>query len=95
MEFKLNKIDTDIRLKMQEQIKDDKVHSGKAINVKQDLKDHNKGYYTKLKENNTEEKGYITIDGVKDSEERLSIEVEKVENINEENSKGRVLDAKK
>jgi len=94
LEFKLNKIDTDIRLKMQEQIKDNKVHSGKSINVKQDLKDNSKGYYTKLK-NNSKEKGYITIDGVKDIEERLSIEAEKVENINEENSKGRVLDAKK
>jgi len=94
LEFKLNKIDTDIRLKMQEQIKDNKVHSGKSINVKQDLKDNNKGYYTKLKNNNGE-KGYITIDGVKDIEERLSIKVENVENINEENSKGRMLDAKK
>ena len=95
MEFKLNKIDTDIRLKMQEKMKDNKVHSGKAINVKQDLKDNSKGYYIKSKKNHTEEKGYITIDGVKDIEERLSIEVEKIENINEENSKGRILDAKK
>jgi hypothetical protein len=95
LEFKSNKIDTDIRLKMQEKIKDNKVHSGKSINVKQDLKDRSKGCYTKLKEYKSEEKGYITIDGVKDIKERLSVEVEKVENINEENSKGRVLDTKK
>ncbi|NOV91293.1 hypothetical protein [Clostridium saccharobutylicum] len=39
MEFKLNKIDTDIRLKMQEEIKDDKVHAGKSISVKKDIKE--------------------------------------------------------
>jgi len=39
VEFKLNKIDTDIRKKMQENIKDDKVHSTKSISIKRDIKD--------------------------------------------------------
>jgi hypothetical protein len=39
LEFKLNKIDTDIRKKMQEEIKEDKVHSGKSISIKKDIKD--------------------------------------------------------
>lgn len=80
---------------MQEEIKDDKVHSGKEINVKQDLKDRSNGYYTNLKKNNLQEKKYIIIDGIKNSNEQLLIEVEKTENIYEENSKGRILDAKK
>ena len=95
LEFKLNKIDTDIRIKMQEEIKDDKVHSGKGINIKQDLEEHSKRDYTNLEKNSSQEKKYIIIDGIKDSNEQLSIEVEKTENIDEENSKGRILDAKK
>lgn len=94
MEFKLNKIDTDIRIKMQEEIKDDKVHSGKSISVKKDLKDEKS---TQFKEEVIEEKEkrYITIDGVKVSKKNISIEVEKVEEINYENLKGRILDRKK
>lgn len=94
MEFKLNKIDTDIRIKMQEEIKDDKVHSGKSISVKKDVKDEKS---TQFKEESIEEneKRFITIDGVKVSKKNISIEVEKVEEINYENLKGRILDKKK
>lgn len=95
MEFKLNKIDTDIRKKMQEDIKEDKVHSGKGINIKQDLKDE-RSQYIKLDETKEEnEKRYITIDGTKYNDKNISIKVEKVEEINYENSKGRILDKKK
>ena len=95
MEFKLNKIDTDIRNKMQEKIKDDKVHSGKEINVKQHLKDKGKNYYKNLENNNSKEKRYLVVDGVKNTRENLSVEVEKLESINQENSTGRIIDAKK
>jgi len=95
LEFKLNKIDTDIRIKMQEEIREKKVHSAKGINVKKDLKDKNENNYTHLKTNDLEEKKYITIDVEKDFKEKLSIQVEKVENIDGENSKGRGLDVKK
>jgi len=95
LEFKLNKIDTDIRKKMQEDIKEDKVHSGKGINIKQDLKDE-RSQYIKLDETKEEnEKRYITIDGTKYNDKNISIKVEKVEEINYENSKGRILDKKK
>jgi len=94
LEFKLNKIDTDIRKKMQEEIKEDKVHSGKGINVTKDLKDE-KNEYINLDETKEEsEKRYITIDGVRDNK-NISIKVEKVEKITDENSKGRILDKKK
>jgi hypoxanthine phosphoribosyltransferase len=95
MEFKLNKIDTDIRNKMQEKIKDDKVHSGKEINVKQDLKDRGKNYYKNIEKDNLKEKRYLVVDGVRDTRENLSVEVEKLESINQENSTGRILDTKK
>ena len=97
MEFKLNKIDTDIRKKMQEEIKDNKVHSGKAINVKRDLKEdrdtNDKEYEHEYEQR--KEKRYLTINGIKYDKEKVAIEVEKLENIDEENSKGRILDTKK
>lgn len=95
MEFKLNKIDTDIRKKMQEEIKEDKVHSGKSINVTKDLKEE-KNEYIKIDEAKEEnEKRYITIDGTKYNDRNVSVKAEKVEEINYENSKGGILDKKK
>ena len=41
------------------------------------------------------DKKYLTIDGIKNEREKVAIEVEKLENMDEENSKGRILDAKK
>ena len=94
MEFKLNKIDTDIRKKMQEEIKDNKVHSGKSISVKKDIKDEKHEEITQFDEEENE-KRYITIDGVRDNNKNISIKAEKVEKITDENSKGRILDRKK
>lgn len=48
MEFKLNKIDTDIRKKIDEERKEIKVHSGKAINVNKELHDDSKNYINNL-----------------------------------------------
>lgn len=95
LEFKLNKIDTDIRKKMQEEIKDNKVHSGKAINVKRDLKDEKNTNYKGFEAKGNKEKKYITIASIKYDKEGLEVTVEKTENIDGENSKGRILDAKK
>lgn len=96
MEFKLNKIDTDIRKRMQEEIKDDKVHGGQAITVKRDLKD-GKSNNTKEEDfkDKEEQKRYITIDGVKKNSEKMNITVEKLEATNTGNFKGRILDVKK
>lgn len=94
MEFKLNKIDTDIRKKMQEKIKEDKVHSSKGISIKKDIKDEK---HKKMEDSSKQElaKKYITIDGVKYDHKNIDINVEKVEEINDENSKGRILDTTK
>lgn len=94
MEFKLNKIDTDIRKNMQEEIKEDKVHSGKSISIKKDVKDETQN---EIKKNEDKEykKRYITIEGVKDNHKNIDINVEKVEKVDESNSKGRILDTTK
>lgn len=90
MEFILNKIDTDIRRRHQEEIKEGKVHNAKGINVNQDAKDNQEAFLNEKKQ-----KKYITIDGIKYEGEKMSIEAEKLESVDEENSKGRILDAKK
>ena len=95
MEFKLNKIDTDIRKKMQEEIKEEKVHSSKAITAKRDIKDERNKRYKKNETKEDTEKKYITIDTVKYKKQELEVKAEKIESIDGENSKGRILDAKK
>ena len=94
MEFKLNKIDTDIRKKMQEEIKEDKVHSSNDISVKKDIKEERHKPRKKLNTDENE-KRYFTIDGVKYDKKNININGEKIEEINEDNSKGRILDTRK
>lgn len=94
MEFKVNKIDTDIRKKIKEETKEDKVHSGKSINIKKDIKDE-KHEQVKNFDEEEHKKRYVTIDGVKYNNKDIDINVEKEEQINEGNSKGRILDITK
>lgn len=95
MEFKLNKIDTDIRKKMQEEIKSDKIHGNKNISIKKDIKeDDNKSEHRKNKKQ-TLEKRFYTIDGIKYTEEGVQIEVEKDRSLDEESYKGMTLNVRK
>lgn len=97
MEFKLNKIDTDIRDKIYESTKSDKVHGTKEENGINKLKDYDeqkeKNDKKELRKNKS--KKYITIDGIKHDNMTVDVQVEKIITINEEDSKGRILDAKK
>lgn len=97
MEFKLNKIDTDIRDKIHESTKTDKIHETNKESGINKLKDYDeyKDTNRKNKENNSSKKKYITIDGIKYENTSIKIKAERLETINEENSKGRILDAKK
>jgi hypothetical protein len=96
VEFKFNKIDTDIRKKMQEKIKDGKVHGNESVTIKKDIKeDDNKKDRTKEEKNKSSNKRFFTIDGIKYSKEALDVKVEKLEELDEENSRGRILDTKK
>lgn len=94
MEFKLNKIDTDIRKKMQEEAKDDKVHSSDSISVKKDLKEE-KSEQQETSSLGERRKRYFTIDGVKCNNGNISVNAVKIEKITQENFKGRILDKKK
>lgn len=100
MEFKLNKIDTDIRRKMQEEIKEDKVHFSKKTDKNKDIVQEKEFAEKEKKEQSKDESTkisnkFITVEGTKYEGQSIKIQVEKVENINEMNSKGRILDAKK
>ncbi|WP_288477157.1 hypothetical protein [uncultured Clostridium sp.] len=88
MEYRLNKIDTDIRRKIMDETKNGKIHKlNKSteikINHKEDRKKENK-------EKNKIVKNYITIDGY--INEELNIEGEK--DIDKDNSIGTILDMK-
>lgn len=98
MEFRLNKVDTDIRDKLKEEIKIDKIHGNNHISIKKDLKeDENKEKNHKETEDKDKKspKKYIIIDGIKCNDQNLYVNVEKVEKLNEINSKGRFLDIEK
>lgn len=98
MEFRLNKVDTDLRDKLKEEIKTDKIHGNNHISIKKDLKeDENKDKNNGETEekNKRSSKKYIIIDGVKCNAKNLYVNVEKVEKLNETNSKGRFLDIEK
>lgn len=102
MEFKLNKIDTDIIKKLQNETKENKVHSAKNINLKKDIIKYKEQYNDKEKNSRDEkqieeniDKKYITIDVIKDNEEYVQVRAEKLEKVNEENSKGIIINTKK
>ena len=98
MEFKLNKIDMDIRHRLEEENSDKKVLNSKDINPskdtiqrKNDFKNNSK---KKSNDNSKKQKRFITIDGIKYSD-TINIQAEKVEKTYEENYKGQILDLKK
>lgn len=92
MEFILNKIDTDILRKIQEETQEGKIHGNNSVTIKKDIKEDD----NKNEENNKHlKRRFCTIDGVKYANETFNIEVEKIQGLDEENSKGRVLDIKK
>lgn len=94
MEFKLNKIDTDIRRKLQEEIREGKVHGNNSITVKKDLKEERNN--TKNKEKSSKsKKEFFIVDGIKYEGKTLNIDAEKTEFIDSEKLKGHTLDVKK
>lgn len=94
MEYKLNKIDTEIRQKVNEASKAGKVHRNKeTLKVQKDKKDKKDKNQNKNKEQEEKNKGdakKITVDGVKKTE----VEVDAFK-IKEDLKQGRFLDTKR
>ncbi|MBS4840286.1 MULTISPECIES: hypothetical protein [Clostridium] len=96
MEYRLNKIDTDIRKKMQEETKSDKIHANEKLNIKKDLKEHDKYNMTdEDSDHKNKPKRYVTIDGIKSKTHEFNVEAEKLDTLSIDNSIGRILDMKK
>lgn len=96
MEYRLNKIDTDIRKKMQEETKSDKIHANEKINIKKDLKEHDKyNMRDKDSDHKNKQKRYVTIEGIKSKTHEFNVEAEKLDTLSIDNSIGRILDMKK
>ena len=92
MEFRLNKIDTDIRRKLAEDVKDDKIHSKKDKPVENNVKGpFVKNEYRKRQDSNKLKK-YLTIDGEKITDQKIVIEAESIEEINLNSSSGIFID---
>lgn len=88
MEYRLNKIDTDIRRKIKDGTKNGKIHKlNKSTEIKINYKDDKE---KENKEKNKIVKNYVTIDGY--INEKLNIEGEK--DIDKDNSIGTILDMK-
>lgn len=95
MEYKLNKIDTDLRMKIQEETSKNKVHYSKKSNEVKDTVEERKNSFENFSENRkNHHKKYFTIEGIKHGEE-IGVEAEKIEKMNEYNSKGRTIDIRK
>ncbi|MCQ2022258.1 hypothetical protein [Clostridium butyricum] len=97
MEYKLNKIDTNIRVKLQQETSNDKIHYSKKINKTEDLIEERKKSSNNFSDNNKHKKhnkDKIVINGIKYND-KLNVEAMKLEELTEYNAKGRTLDIKK
>lgn len=84
MNYLLNKIDTDIRLKIHEKTKDGKVHRKSSISVNKDSEKQKKKFFCEyVKEERKQiENNKFTVDAKKLEESTISIHGEKDENLN-------------
>ncbi|MCR1933683.1 hypothetical protein ACQX0N_04390 [Clostridium tepidum] len=99
MEFRLNKIDLELRDKIKEQTKEGKVHSKQNITInKQDKNNNSKGkeFYEQLKKKQKSNKRNIKIKAVKYVKgKNLNIEATKEETEGKTNIVGTIIDTTK
>ena len=92
MEFRLNKIDTDIRKKLADEVKDDKVHAKRDKLIKNNTKNPFVEGNIDADEKESSSKRYITIDGVIEKKKTIVIEAEKAEDTALNTSSGMFID---
>jgi hypothetical protein len=103
MEYRLNKIDTDIRAEINRQTKEGKVHTKKGIKISSDKsKDHNqsKGHQKKeekegfdLSKYNNKDSKTIQVKAYKGT--NVEVEAEKEEDSGEDSYRGRFIDIRR
>ena len=94
MNFLLNKIDTDIRRKLQEEVKNGKVHRKSDIRVNKDSEKQRKKSFGECLDERKKEKAKIVIKATKVKEGAITLECEKDE-VSSEIINGTFLDVKK
>lgn len=96
MEIKIAKIDNDLRNMIEEENSKDKIHNSKKSNSIKDVVEEKKNSSDKnsLDKNKGDSKRFFTVNGIKYGKE-VKVEVEKLEELDEYNSKGRTLDVRK
>ncbi|MDS1002902.1 hypothetical protein P9J83_05210 [Clostridium sporogenes] len=99
MEFRLNKIDLELRDKIKEQTKEGKVHSKQNITINKQGKDNNskdKGFYEQLKKQQKNNKKNIKVKAIKYVKgANLNVEATKEEIKGKDSIVGTILDTKK
>ncbi|AWI03669.1 hypothetical protein [Clostridium drakei] len=99
MEYRLNKIDPEVRQRVKDTTKPGKVHNKTGIAINKDNKDRNKknqgdaDFGSKLEKQRNKNK--ISVDAVKVDEMQVSVYKEDVENLSKDEIKGNILDTRK
>ena len=95
MEFRLNKIDTDIRRKLAKEVKEKEVNRKTRPEIDNKVKKPFVELDTEDKNDRNRSKKYITVEGTLESTQKITIDAEKDENYIEEVPIGNVIDSVK
>lgn len=95
MEFRLNKIDTDIRRKLAKEVKEKEVNGKTRPEIDNKVKKPFVELDTEDKNDRNRSKKYITVEGTLESTQKITIDAEKDENYIEEVPIGNVIDSVK
>ena len=94
MEFKLNRIDTDIREKIQEEIRADIVNKNNNIEIKKDVTEE-KAESAYIKKRTKNKKKIFQVECIKYTAEEVEVQGENMQITDEENQKGQRINTKK
>lgn len=99
MEYRLNKIEPEVRQRVKETTSAGKVHTKSGITINKDSKDKKNGngndFSSKLEKQKNKNKNKFCVDAVKVDEVEISAYKEEVENSSKDEIKGNILDVRK
>ena len=95
MEFRLNKIDTDIRRKLAKEVKEQEVNRKTRPEIDNKVKKPFVELDTEDKNDRNRSKKYITVEGTLESTKKITIDAERDENYIEKVHIGNVIDSVK
>ena len=95
MEFRLNKIDTDIRRKLAKEVKEQEVNRKTRPEIDNKVKKPFVELDTKDKNDTNKSQKYITVEGTLENTKKITIDAERDENYIEKVHIGNVIDSVK